>query len=149
MNLDLNKQNETDIQNQESKYLFELVADGSLVINDYIKRKEKFTDPLLLTDLFINEMFQIDALKEYFEEDAWKAVLYVYNCKVKLRMCKCNQICSSKFISCSKCKQSYHHECKTLRITLEIIKIIGSVLILGNVKIGYHLNHHHHHHHHH
>ena len=82
MNLDLNKQIETDIQNQESKYLFELVADGSLV-NDYIKRKEKFTedmivvDPLLLTDLFINEMFQIDSLKEYFEEDAWKAVLDV------------------------------------------------------------------------
>ncbi len=53
LNLDLNKQIETDIQNQESKYLFELVADGSLVINDYIKRKAKFTDPLLLTDLFI------------------------------------------------------------------------------------------------
>jgi hypothetical protein len=30
-------------------------------------------DPLLLTDLFINEMFQIDSLKE----DAWKAVLDV------------------------------------------------------------------------
>jgi len=64
LNLDLNKQNETDIQNQESKYLFELVADGSLVINDYIKRKAKFTDPLLLTDLFINEMFQIQILSK-------------------------------------------------------------------------------------
>ena len=62
LNLDLNKQNETYIQNQESKYLFELVADGSLVINDYIKRKAKFTDPLLLTDLFINELFQIQIL---------------------------------------------------------------------------------------
>jgi hypothetical protein len=72
LNLDLNKQNETDIQNQEFKYLFELVADGSLV-NDYIKRKAKFTedmigvvDPLLLTDLFINEMFTNRCFKRIF-----------------------------------------------------------------------------------
>ena len=71
-------------------------------------------DPTLLTDLFINEMFKIDILNEYFEEDACKAVLDVYNCKVKLRMCKCNQICSSKFISCSKRKQTYHHECENV-----------------------------------
>jgi hypothetical protein len=48
-------------------------------------------DPTLLTDLFINEMFKIDILNEYFEEDACKAVLDVYNCKVKLRFCKCLQ----------------------------------------------------------
>ncbi len=33
---------------------------------------------------------------------------------------------------------------KTLRITIEIIQIIGSVLIVRNVKIGYHHHHHHH-----
>jgi hypothetical protein len=40
LNLDLNNENETEIEDQESKYLFELVADGSLV-NNYIKRKKK------------------------------------------------------------------------------------------------------------
>ncbi len=60
-------------------------------------------------------MFKIDSLKEYFEEDAWQSVLDVYNYKVKHRVGICNQICSSKFISCSKFKMSFHHEC-TLKI---------------------------------
>ena len=67
---------------RDLKYLKELISDGDTVVN-YVDENKLFeesaveVDGCILSDIFLTETFELDSLRNYFDEDGWKSCLMV------------------------------------------------------------------------
>ena len=88
-------------------------------VNNILSNNQTISADMLnnfdLSDKFIENTFEINVLKQYFDMLAWEKVLNLYNDKIEKSTyyyCKfCIKLCLNNCICCNACNFWFHWKC--------------------------------------